>query len=67
MGCKNGVKPNIVYTNGVVIKDGKILIYYGAADTYVCVAYADLDEFLNNLFESRKLVVEKKTMRTRKC
>ena len=46
---RDGVKPNIVYTCGAVVKDGRLLIYYGAADTRVCVAYANLDEFLENL------------------
>ena len=46
---RDGVKPNIVYTCGAVVKDGRLLIYYGAADTKVCVAHANLDEFLENL------------------
>jgi predicted GH43/DUF377 family glycosyl hydrolase len=46
---RDGVKPNIVYTCGAVVKDGRLLIYYGAADTKVYVAYANLDEFLENL------------------
>jgi predicted GH43/DUF377 family glycosyl hydrolase len=46
---RDGVKPNIVYTCGAVVKDGKLLLYYGAADTKVYVAHANLDEFLENL------------------
>ena len=46
---RDGVKPNIVYTCGAVVKDGRLLLYYGAADTKVYVAYANLDEFLENL------------------
>jgi len=46
---RGGVKPNIVYTCGAVVKDGRLLIYYGAVDTRVCVAHANLDEFLENL------------------
>jgi predicted GH43/DUF377 family glycosyl hydrolase len=45
----DGVKPNIVYTCGAVVKDGKLLIYCGAADTRVYVVHANLDEFLENL------------------
>ncbi len=44
-----GHKPGIVYTCGAVVKDGRLLLYYGAADTYVCVAHAWLDEFLSSL------------------
>ncbi len=45
----DGVKPYIVYTCGAVVKDGRLLIYYNVADTKVCVAHANLDEFLENL------------------
>jgi predicted GH43/DUF377 family glycosyl hydrolase len=45
----DGVKPNIVYTCGALVKDGELLIYYGAADTKVCVAHANLDKFLKHL------------------
>ncbi|MGQ9719398.1 MAG: hypothetical protein ACUVWK_06155 [Nitrososphaerales archaeon] len=46
---RDGVKPNIVYTCGAVVKNGRLLIYYGAADTKLCVAHANFDEFLENL------------------
>ncbi len=45
----DGFKSGIVYTSGAVVKDGLLLIYYGGADTYVCVAYADLNDFLGAL------------------
>ena len=45
----NGSKAGVVYASGAVIKDGKLLIYYGAADCYVCVAWAKLDVFLDAL------------------
>ncbi len=44
----NGFKPGVVYTCGAVIKDERLLLYYGAADNYVCVAHAQL-EFLDAL------------------
>ncbi len=43
---QNGFKPGVVYASGAVVKNGQILIYYGAADSYVCLAYADFDEFM---------------------
>ncbi len=49
-----GFKPGIVYVSGAVVKDGKLLIYYGGADTYVNLAYADLEEFLQNLMQNQK-------------
>jgi len=56
---RNGIKPFIVYSNGAVVKDDKLLIYYGAADTWVNVAYAYLDEFLQKLIEDSKPTLEK--------
>lgn len=45
----NGYKSGVVYVSGAVIKNGKLLVYYGCADSYVGVAYADLDQFLEML------------------
>lgn len=49
-----GFKPGIVYVSGAVVKDGKLLVYYGGADSYVNLAYADLEEFLQNLIQNQK-------------
>ncbi len=45
----NGYKPGIVYVSGAVVKDGNLLVYYGCSDSYVGVAYAPLEEFLEIL------------------
>ncbi len=45
----NGYKPGVVYAIGAVVKDGKLFVYYGGADNYVCVATADFDEFVTEL------------------
>jgi len=57
---RDGVKPNIAYTCGAVVKDGMLLIYYGAADTKVCVAHANLNEFLKNMTGKKKVMREKR-------
>ena len=44
-----GFKPGIIYTCGAVVKDGELLVYYGAADKYVCIAKASLDLVLDVL------------------
>lgn len=44
-----GFKAGVVYPCGAVIKDNVLFVYYGGADSFVCVATAELDEFLNNL------------------
>jgi len=38
----HGQVPNVVFVEGLVIKDGRLLLYYGAADIYVGVAAIDL-------------------------
>jgi predicted GH43/DUF377 family glycosyl hydrolase len=46
---KDGVVPNVVFPDGAVVRDGKLLIYYGGADRVCCVASAPIDEFLDEL------------------
>lgn len=41
-----GDVPNVVFPTGLVEKDGWLYLYYGAADTTVCLATARLDEVL---------------------
>lgn len=45
----NGWKAGVAYPCGAVIVDGKLYIYYGGADTVICAATANLDEFLREL------------------
>lgn len=54
----SGFKPGIVYVSGAVIQDGVLYVYYGGADSYVCAATADLDEFLYQLRYSEDPVLE---------
>jgi predicted GH43/DUF377 family glycosyl hydrolase len=44
-----GFKPGIAYPCGAVIVKNTLLVYYGGADTVVCVAEANLDTFLEEL------------------
>ncbi|MCS7125949.1 MAG: hypothetical protein NZ929_03460 [Aigarchaeota archaeon] len=50
-----GFKPGVVYTNGAIVKDGELIVYYGSADTYVSVAHAPLDEILDILRREKEL------------
>ena len=45
----NGFFGNVIFNCGVLIEDGIVKIYYGAADTYMCYAEVGLDEVLANL------------------
>lgn len=44
-----GFKAGVVYPCGAVIKDNNLMVYYGGADTVVCAASSDLDEFLEQM------------------
>ncbi len=49
---ENGLaKFGVVYPCGAVIKDGKLLVYYGGSDSVTCLATADLVEFLKEIKE----------------
>ena len=50
----NGFKGGVVYASGAVVKDGQLLVYYGAADSYVCVAHADFEKFLDELRKEKQ-------------
>lgn len=46
-----GFKPGVVYLSGAVVKEGELLLYYGASDSYVCVASCGLEELLRALMQ----------------
>lgn len=58
----NGFKPWIVYSCGAVVKDGILFVYYGCADSYTCVAYGNLNEFLDALKEKKKPPLKKRML-----
>jgi predicted GH43/DUF377 family glycosyl hydrolase len=43
-----GFFPNVVFSNGVVEKDGRLLVYYGAADESSAVAVGAVDRILDS-------------------
>lgn len=51
-----GAKPRIVYSCGAIIKDEKLFVYYGSADTVSCVATVPIRILLDSLLESNKVV-----------
>jgi len=42
----DGFFGNVVFSNGIVELDGRIIIYYGAADETACAAITDVDSLL---------------------
>ena len=43
-----GFFSNVVFSNGVVEKHGKVFLYYGASDETSCVAITDVESLLNS-------------------
>lgn len=54
MPYENSAKPGIVYASGAIVKEGRLIVYYGGGDYTVCAASAPLDEFLSALINRRK-------------
>ena len=44
-----GLKYGVIYPCGAVIVKGKLIVYYGGSDTYLCAAQANLNNFLEDL------------------
>ncbi len=45
----NGFFPNVVFSNGMFEKDGKLYMYYGASDDTSCLAVAEVEDVLRNI------------------
>lgn len=45
---------NVVFASGAVVEDdGEVKLYYGAADTSICVATCQVEELIESCFENR--------------
>jgi predicted GH43/DUF377 family glycosyl hydrolase len=48
---RTGDIPNVIFSCGAILEDnGEVKIYYGAADTCICLATASLNDLINNCF-----------------
>ncbi len=54
---ENDSKPGIVYACGCVIKDEKLIVYYGGGDKYVCVAEMALKDIFKKVLH-RKVIAQ---------
>lgn len=50
----HGFKGGVVYASGAVVKEGTLMVYYGGADSYICLAHTDFDEFVDNLYRNKE-------------
>jgi len=51
-----GNVPSVVFPSGALVKDGQLLVYYGAADTDCAIATCDLNMLLDDLKPSTNKV-----------
>lgn len=61
----NGWKSGVAYPCGAVVVDGSLYVYYGGADTVVCAAMANLDEFVSELKEMGTAVLTPVSIHTK--
>ncbi len=61
----NGSKAGIVYASGAIVKDGLLFLYYGGSDSYVCVACAPFDNFVEALVKGAKPRLRVKQVKTK--
>tara|TARA_Y100000310_G_scaffold342110_1_gene443823 strand:+ start:564 stop:2174 length:1611 start_codon:yes stop_codon:yes gene_type:complete len=54
----DGFKAGVVYPCGAVIINNQLMVYYGGADSHVCVATADVDQFLEQLKSGKDVKLE---------
>lgn len=54
MWYENEWKPGVVYACGAIQKGDHLFVYYGGGDRHVCVATANIDEFINELTQDKK-------------
>jgi predicted GH43/DUF377 family glycosyl hydrolase len=52
---ENEWKPGVVYASGAVIQGDTLFVYYGGGDRHVCVATANLEDFVSELTHDRAI------------
>ncbi len=57
----NGFKPGVVYLTGIAVRNGLLLAYYGASDSYVCVASCWLNELVDDLLNGETPILHGET------
>ena len=56
---KAGHVSNVIFPSGALIRDGKLEIFYGAADTHCAIASIYLDSLLDTLMDSKQSFFER--------
>lgn len=56
---ENDWKPGIIYASGAVVKNGRLLVYYGGGDKHVGVASIMLSDLIDNMKKKSTVKLEK--------
>ncbi|MFW6107793.1 MAG: glycosidase [bacterium] len=48
---RTGDAPNVIFTSGGFVRDGTLWVYYGAADSRICLATAEVSAVLDGLVD----------------
>ena len=56
---ENDWKPGIIYASGAVIKNGRLLIYYGGGDKHIGIASIMLSDLINSMKKNGAVKLEK--------
>jgi predicted GH43/DUF377 family glycosyl hydrolase len=57
-----GFKGGVIYSCGAVVKDSRLFVYYGGADSVVCVASIRLGELINDLTQNKTVKLKKEKL-----
>ena len=55
----NGHKGGVVYSCGAIVKENRLFVYYGGADTVVCVASIKFEELIKDLKQHKAIKLKK--------
>ena len=55
----NGHKGGVVYSCGAIVKENRLFVYYGGADTVVCVASIKIEELVKDLKQNKTIKLKK--------
>ena len=55
----NGHKGGVVYSCGAIVKENRLFVYYGGADTVVCVASIKFEELIQDLKQHKIIKLKK--------
>jgi predicted GH43/DUF377 family glycosyl hydrolase len=56
---ENDWKPGIIYASGAIVKNGKLLVYYGGGDKRVNIASITLSDLINSMKKNGAVKLEK--------